>query len=362
MNAVAARPKTGFKFMLIVKGGPDKGTSYQLLPPKVTIGRDATNHIPLNDPRVSRQAAIIEFSMERIVITDTSSRKILSVDGNPTSQAELVDGSVIRIGDSQLIFAVEAMQLNAPGGFSVNAQRSPSSPLQMVPPNDQAPYTGPDQAPASTGDAAVSRRAPGAPPHAADQQNYAPRVAPRSSAQAQNPTFKIIIGLLIAGALYVGLAENIKKKAGHGITTSTDIQKEIDSSEQLQEVIKKQRKFSSDEEKTRYEEANRHYLEGFRDYQNAQYSRALRSFETALAIDPANELARRYYSLAQKQRDDMVASLILEGRMYKDKQMYTRCSSALEKALDFMSNKDDLKYKQTESMMKECDLRADPRN
>ena len=355
MNAAAARPKTGFKFMLIVKGGPDKGTSYQLLPPKVTIGRDATSNISLSDPRVSRHAAVIEFSMERILITDASARKTLIVDGHQTSQAEIVDGSVIQIGDSHLIFAVEAMQM-APQG----PQNFSPSPLQSVA-EQGGPMPSQQQRQVQTHDMNGAMPQASAFGNAAtNSPGYAPSHSPPK--QGLSPAFKGLIALVILFALYVGLSEKRAAQARKGITTSTDIQNEINSSEKLQEELKKKRVFKSDEEKTRYEEANRHYLEGFRDYQNLQYSRALRSFETALAIDPANELARRYYNLAQKQRDDMVANLILEGRTYRDKLMYARCSSALEKAMDFMSNRDDLKYKQVESMKKECDLLLDPRN
>ena len=374
MTAAAARPKTGFKFMLTVKGGPDKGVSYQLLPPMVTIGRDVSAHVSLTDPRVSRQAATIEFSMERILIQETSSRRTMMIDGVACERSELVDGSVIQIGDTKFVFAVEALPLAPIGGFappaphlSPNSSPAPNSHLQVVPNFGNSP------AASSSGNQSAHQMMPagqysGAPSQMGANQsfgnpppgaaNYAPPSPSRgkSGGQGLSPTFMIIIAFVIGIALMVALQENAKRSAARRITTSTDIQKEIDSSEKIQDELKKKRKFSSDEEKTRYEEANRHYLEGFRDYQNSQYSRAIRSFETALAIDPQNELARRYYSLAQKQRDDMVANLVMEGRQYRDKQMYTRCSASFGKAMDFMSNRDDLKYKQAEAMKKECDL------
>lgn len=374
MTAAAARPKTGFKFMLTVKGGPDKGVSYQLLPPMVTIGRDASAHVSLTDPRVSRQAATIEFSMERILIKETSSRRTMLIDGVACERSELVDGSVIQIGDTKFVFAVEALPLAPIGGFP---QASPIQPsalaphLQVVPAAGQSPMNSVQPAQSfqqSSQQIMPAEQYSGSPSQMGANQNfgnpppgassYAPSPPSRgkSGGQGLSPTFMIIIAFIIGVGLMVALQENAKRSAARRITTSTDIQKEIDSSEKLQDELKKKRKFSSDEEKTRYEEANRHYLEGFRDYQNSQYSRAIRSFETALAIDPQNELARRYYSLAQKQRDDMVANLVMEGRQYRDKQMYTRCSAAFGKAMDFMPNRDDLKYKQAEAMKKECDL------
>ena len=370
MTAAAARPKTGFKFMLTVKGGPDKGVAYQLLPPMVTIGRDASAHVSLTDPRVSRQAATIEFSMERILIEETSSRRTMLIDGVACERSELVDGSMIQIGDTKFVFAVEALPLAPIGGLaqaaphlqvvsSVGNSPTTSAPANQ-PTNQSTHQSGHQMMPAGQYSGTPSQMGAnqnfGSPPPGAASYAPPPPSRGKGGGQGLSPTFMIIIAFVIGVGLMVALQENAKRSAARRITTSTDIQKEIDSSEKIQDELKKKRKFSSDEEKTRYEEANRHYLEGFRDYQNSQYSRAIRSFETALAIDPQNELARRYYSLAQKQRDDMVANLVMEGRQYRDKQMYTRCSASFGKAMDFMSNRDDLKYKQAEAMKKECDL------
>ena len=69
MNAAAILPRTGFKFTISVRSGPDAGAVYQLLPPRVTIGRDpSSNNVVVNDPKVSRNAAIIEFSPQDISI------------------------------------------------------------------------------------------------------------------------------------------------------------------------------------------------------------------------------------------------------------------------------------------------------
>ena len=57
MNMNAPMPRTGFKFMLTVQNGPDTGATFQLLPPRVSIGRGADCNVILNDPRVSRVAA-----------------------------------------------------------------------------------------------------------------------------------------------------------------------------------------------------------------------------------------------------------------------------------------------------------------
>ena len=47
-------PKTGFKFVLTVIDGPDVGATYQLLPPRATIGRGPDNTIVCDMDNVSR--------------------------------------------------------------------------------------------------------------------------------------------------------------------------------------------------------------------------------------------------------------------------------------------------------------------
>ncbi|MBK7890178.1 MAG: FHA domain-containing protein [Bdellovibrionales bacterium] len=318
MTLAPAIPRTGFKFTIAVRGGPDAGATYQLLPPRVTIGRDPTsNNVVLNDPRVSRNAAVIEFTPEEITIHDISGKAKLTVNGRHAEQQPLKGGDMIRIGESELAFVVEAMQLLAP-------QAVAGVPSLSV-----------------MGGAASS--APSRTKTAPPQKN-------------SKGMFYLIMSGIIGGMIYIGMSDGASKKLDKRLKTTSEIEKEISESDARTATAAKKRTFRTEEEKTRYEEAQRHYLEGFRDYQKGSYSRAMRSFETARAIDPEHQLALRYYRLAEKQRDESVTQLTLEGRRYLEKNMYTRCSSALEKALLLMNNKEDLKYKQAEAMKKECDV------
>ena len=96
--------------------------------------------------------------------------------------------------------------------------------------------------------------------------------------------------------------------------------------------------------------------EGFRDMQKGQFVRAMGAFGTARAIDKNHPLAERYYKLAEKQRDEMIADLLLEGRRYREKSMFSKCSAAFDKALALMPNRDDPKFKNAEALKSECDL------
>lgn len=363
MTTAVAAPRVGFKFMLLVKEGPDKGASYQLLPPKVTIGRNPDNHVVLTDPRVSRQAIAIEFTMEKITATDLSSRKALIVGGETTSEASIKDGDVLRIGDTEMIFMVEAIPLQTVSTASPSHSPVSTSPmsaptsagggtaiLPFPPPGAGAPAPFPSAQQPSPGMS-------GLPPYTAPRQ-------PRYQGGSDNSgklRFYVIVGIGVGVLVWLLNSKPPEKPPEAGPRTVEQIEQDLKDSGERQEAITKKRTFKSDEEKTRFEEAQKHYLEGFRDYQKGQYIRSMKSFETARAIDPDHEMARRYYKLAERQRDEMIAFLTLEGKRYREKSMFSRCSAALEKVLDAIPDKEDLKYKEAESLKKECDLLIDER-
>ena len=340
-QAPVATPRTGFKFMISVIQGPDRGASYQLLPPKVTIGRGTDNTIVLKDPRVSRAAACIEFSMQSILVIDLSGRSSLFVNGEQTASASIKDGDIIQIGETQFSFIVEALALTPQGQVIAPPAAVPGM-TQGLGPGANSGF-----GPALGGSTQTF--------------NQVKRPVSRPPQGGISPVF-VIICLLVAGAGYFLMSDTPKTaKEGPVLRTPDIVEKDLKESEERLELLSKKRVFKSEEERTRFEEAQKHYLEGFRDYQKGQWIRAMKSFETARAIDPEHSLALRYYRLAEKQRDETVALLMLEGRRYREKNMYVRCSASFEKVMGSITNKDDAKYKEAEQIKKECDFLEDER-
>jgi pSer/pThr/pTyr-binding forkhead associated (FHA) protein len=324
MSGALAQPRTGFKFLIAVREGPDVGATFQLLPPRVTIGRGADCNVILNDPRMSRNAAVIEFSMEQITLSEMSGRQAMMVNGQVMEVASIRDGDVIRLGETEFKFIVEAI------------------PLVPILQNQRMPAQ--------------------ANPKAAGPNGFQPPPRPRSAADPTSggltgkQKFYGIVGLGLVLFLWLMTSGTKPKNLDKGLKTTEEMQEEIKASETRQSDLAKARVFKTTEEKTRYEEANRHFLEGFRDYQRGQWVRAMRSFETARTIDPAHGLAGRYFKLAEKRRDELIAVLTLEGRRYYEKNMYTRCSAQFEKVLGMIQNETDLKYQSAMALKKECDL------
>ncbi len=330
--SAALATRTGFKFMISVRQGPDQGASYQLLPPRVTIGRAPENNIVFKDPKISRVAAQIEFTLEQITITDVSGRKTLFVNGEQVSRASIKDGDSIQLGETEFSFAVEALILAPKSMAMASATAMPSA---LRPPS----------------------------PHAVPNFQAPPQMRSGGSAQGGNKLVFYVVLIAICGGAYFFFSKPSDgiKKEGVVLRTADAVEKDTHTSESRTEEILKKRAFKSDEERTRFEEAQKHYLEGFRDYQKSQFMRAMRSFETALAIDPDHQLARRYHKLAEKRRDENVAFLSLEGRRYRDKHMYARCTAAFEKVMESITNKDDAKFKEADAIRTECQLLEDER-
>lgn len=334
--------------MIAVRSGPDAGAVYQLLPPRVSIGRDpSTNNVVVNDPKVSRSAALIEFTPEDITIVDLSGRGNLSVNGRTGDRLSIKGGDVIRVGNSELTFVVEAMILPDANLPALQGRNENGGGLALA---------------GDAGQMARQRQGGmGGGPNIGGAASPRPSTSTSRGKKGNRGPFYLIVGLIFAGLIYAGTAEQKAKRLDKGLRTTSEIEKEITETDARVAEAAKKRTFRTEEEKTRFEEAQKHYIEGFRDYQKGNYTRAMRSFETARAIDPEHVLSRRYYRQAEKQRDEAVTALLLEGRRYREKNMYSRCTAAIEKALVMMPNKDDVKYKQAESMKKECDLLKDNR-
>ncbi|MES2856661.1 MAG: FHA domain-containing protein, partial [Bdellovibrionota bacterium] len=320
---MSAQPahRTGYKFLISIRVGPDQGATFQLLPPRVTIGRGVDNNVALTDPKVSRSAAIIEFAMDKITITDMSNRSSLSVNGETVVNASIKNGDLVKIGATEFQFMVEAIQLPATVSHQSPSLRTASDAVPFPPPPSGATKV-------QFGGAAYDRPF-GVPP----SQPSRPRQ------QNGKATFYIIVAAVGGLLVWLLTSSPVEKPVEQTLRTNDLVERDIASSEERLVALVNKRQFKNDEEETRYKEAQKHYQSGFRDYQKGQWLRAMRSFETARAIDPDHELSLRYMRLAEKQRDEMVALLTLEGRRYKEKNMYTRCSSALEKVLEAIPNK-----------------------
>ncbi len=84
--------------------GVDKGRVFRDLAIPVTIGREEGNLLRLNDERVSRYHAKIQFDNGDVILTDLDSTNGTRINGNPIQIRRLRPGDRINLGRSVLLF------------------------------------------------------------------------------------------------------------------------------------------------------------------------------------------------------------------------------------------------------------------
>jgi len=83
---------------LVVVKGPTSGRQYQL-GERLSLGRDFSNDIQLNDGQVSRKHAVIQHIQEMYVVVDQGSTNGTYVNGQRISKPTiLAHGTIIAIG------------------------------------------------------------------------------------------------------------------------------------------------------------------------------------------------------------------------------------------------------------------------
>src|ERR687886_690245 len=88
--------------------GIDKGRIFRDLTTPVTIGREEGNLLRLNDERVSRYHAKVQFDNGEVILTDLESTNGTRVNGNVVQIRRLRPGDRIGIGRSLLLFGSDA--------------------------------------------------------------------------------------------------------------------------------------------------------------------------------------------------------------------------------------------------------------
>ena len=96
------------KFQLIMRSGPTVGAMYPLEGDLITIGRDSTNTIQINDAEISRRHALLEFQGGKYVIKDAGSTNGTHVNGQRLAAAYVLKpGDVVSFGET-IVLAYES--------------------------------------------------------------------------------------------------------------------------------------------------------------------------------------------------------------------------------------------------------------
>jgi Nif-specific regulatory protein len=89
---------------LVAVNGVLKGETYELPEGEISIGRDPSNQIVLNDQSVSNRHCLFNITSERVVITDLGSFNSTLVNGVPVSEKTLTQGDQVAVGENLFFF------------------------------------------------------------------------------------------------------------------------------------------------------------------------------------------------------------------------------------------------------------------
>ncbi|HEX5501296.1 MAG TPA: FHA domain-containing protein [Thermomicrobiales bacterium] len=107
-DAPAGRPEGAG--CLFVVSRDQKGRSYPLDTPRLTIGRGVNNDIVTADPRASRLHAEVRREGADVVLVDPGSTNGTFVNGERVARAVLRDGDLLQIGGFSLVYQADGAQ------------------------------------------------------------------------------------------------------------------------------------------------------------------------------------------------------------------------------------------------------------
>lgn len=372
MTAAPVLART-LKYKINVMHGTDAGKSHVFEQPLLKIGRGPENDLIFaNDPKMSRLHAEIYCHLGQLVIRNVSQRNYILVNGEKVEEKTITGLGLVQIGETLLQIqldlaaspgptpapvpvpvpassAAPVATLNAPSVKEAPNLISKSSPTNPLPetfarPSGQNPSVSPVQKPNAQSSGFGMSGKPG-------------RTPSNGSSRFKMYAIVAVVGL----SLYWLLDDSGRtKKPEVNIRTEGDVVRAIEDSMKAVQELKKQQQ-TSGQDSIQYQMAQEHYLKGFRDYRQSQYSRAIQSFQAALSFYPTHELARKYFIQAQRKFEEEVDRHMSQGRKYYQRQNYRMCQSSFASVMIMVKDPVKPKYREAKQFYDECSLRLEGR-
>ena len=175
------------QYQFVMRSGPTIGKIYPLETQEISIGRDATNSIAINDAEVSRRHARMELRGSAYVIQDLGSTNGTFVNGSRVSGMQVLNpGDTVSFGEGIVLVYEPIADLNA----TIHSSKVPQPTFQK-----SAPAPAPIHVPA-----------PVPPPVYSGQVPAGPVPMPPAEAPARNkfPMWAIILVVVIVVCLILG--------------------------------------------------------------------------------------------------------------------------------------------------------------
>lgn len=137
------------QFQFVMRSGPTPGVTFPLEGDQLTIGRDSTNGVAINDAEVSRKHARLMFQGGKYVLEDLGSTNGTFVNGQRLSgPVVLKSGDVVSLGE-QIVLMYDAISADAGATVAVSRKAvqaaipaaQPSAPQYAAPAYSQPAST-----------------------------------------------------------------------------------------------------------------------------------------------------------------------------------------------------------------------------
>lgn len=137
------------RYQFVMRSGPQPGKVFPLEGYEVTIGRDGSNTISINDAEVSRKHARMEQRGASYVIQDLGSTNGTFINGNRVTGIQVLNGNDIVSFGENIVLIYEAV--SDPNATMLSTPRSPQTMVAVeqpvsVPPPVQAHVPAPEPA------------------------------------------------------------------------------------------------------------------------------------------------------------------------------------------------------------------------
>ncbi len=142
------------QYQFVMRAGPTIGKVFPLEAPEITIGRESTNAVTINDVEVSRKHARLELRGNSYVIQDLGSTNGTFVNGQRVVNPQVLNpGDSISLGEGIVLSYETAFDPNATMMSSNISRPAPTPapapepvpapvPVQSVPPTPAPVYSG----------------------------------------------------------------------------------------------------------------------------------------------------------------------------------------------------------------------------
>jgi len=341
----------GERLRLLVRQGQDQGTCYSLLGDLVFIGREECQ-IVLNDTNISRKHAEISWKGDHYVIRDLGSANGIVYNGAKLSESKLSPGDIVLMG-------LTVIEVYPSGQTRKNDKPMLAAPIKRL----------------SALPAPAEANEPGHPKSSSKDQKEA-----RKKVEKKRMLIFVALFFLIATAYFTDDGETIRgrikvdqvedvqteqeKKDGTAVTNDNSKEKITRITKAIQdrkgELAKLQARKTEMEEnaktaqnlsaaalidsaatvgdKAQRKDSEIFFRNGVRELQNRNYRRAFTAFDTALTVDPTNELAKVYLKSAKMELLSELWSTQVAGLRAKSSLRYKEARMHFENIIRYLDN------------------------